>query len=139
MSTTAPAQVSLKQRAAKVLPSSLVDSLDRFVFSLRRNRIRFTHWFFGLFGQNVVARKDYYSTLPVLSEIEATRERWEKPSDLAGLDINVNALEKNLGELAENWETEFRGVAPDHAANAAKGFGPGYPAFDARTLYYVLR
>ncbi|MFL6155621.1 MAG: class I SAM-dependent methyltransferase, partial [Marmoricola sp.] len=46
---------------------------------------------------------------------------------------------KNLGELAENWETEFRGVAPDHAANAAKGFGPGYPAFDARTLYYALR
>jgi len=139
MSTTAPAQVSLKQRAAKVLPSSLVELLDGVVFSLRRTRIRFVHWFFGLFGQNVVGRTDYYSTLPVLAEIEATRERWEKPSELAGLNINVNALAKNLGELAENWESEFRQVAPDHAVNAAQGFGPGYPAFDARTLYYTLR
>ena len=139
MSVSAPVQVSLKQRAAKVLPASLVEFLDRFVFGLRRSRIRLRHWFFGLLGQNVIGRKDYYSTLPVLAEIEATRERWEKPSELAGIDINVNALEKNLGELAENWETEYRTVTGDHAVNAARGFGPGYPAFDARTLYYTLR
>jgi len=139
MSDFPPTRKNLKQRVAVFAPASVVEFLDRLVFGLRRSRIRFTHWFFGLFGQNVVATSDYYSTLPVLSELEATRARWEKPSELTGLNINVNALEKNLGELAENWEDEFRRVAPDHAANSARGFGPGYPAFDARTLYFTLR
>lgn len=132
-------QPSLKQRFARVLPPDAVDSLDRLAFRLRRGRILFIRWFFGMFGLNIVARKDYYSTLPVLAEIEATRERWEKPSDLAGVDIDLRGLEKNLGELADNWEAEFRAVAGDHRANSAQGFGPGYPAFDARTLYYTLR
>ncbi len=130
---------SLKQRVARFVPAGVVEALDRLAFRLRRGRILLSHWFFGLLGLNIVAKKDYYSTLPVLSEIEATRARWDKPSDLAGVDIDLRGLEKNLGELADNWEDEFRRVAPDHGANAAKGFGPGYPAFDARTLYYQLR
>ncbi len=130
---------SLKQRVARFVPANLVEALDRLAFRLRHGRIRLSHWFFGLLGLNIVGKKDYYSTLPVLSEIEATRARWDKPSDLAGVEIDLRGLEKNLGELADNWEDEFRSVAPDHGANAAKGFGPGYPAFDARTLYYQLR
>jgi hypothetical protein len=139
MSASSPAPLSLKQRVARVVPAGVVDRLDRLAFGARRRWIGFVHWIFGLFGQNVVAKKDYYSTLPVLSEIKATRARWEKPSELAGLDIDVVALEKALSTLADNWEDEFKRVAPDHGANSAKGFGPGYPAFDARTLYYSIR
>jgi predicted O-methyltransferase YrrM len=139
MSVSSSVPLSLKQRVARVAPMGLVEFLDRLMFGLRRSRIRFTHWFFGLFGQNVVAKKDYYSTLPVLSEIEATRARWDRPSDLVGVEANVNALSKNLGQLADVWEDEFRRVAGDHATNSARGFGPGYPAFDARTLYYKVR
>jgi predicted O-methyltransferase YrrM len=139
MSVSAPVRPTLKQRVARVVPASVVEFLDRSAFRARRTRIGFVHWFFGLFGQNVVAKKDYYSTLPVLSEIKATRARWDRPSALAGVDIDVVALQKNLGSLADAWEEEFRSVAPDHLANSAKGFGPGYPAFDARTLYYMTR
>ncbi|MCW2755522.1 MAG: hypothetical protein JWQ32_2933 [Marmoricola sp.] len=137
--TVSAVQPSLKQRVARVVPADVVDSLDRLAFRLRRGRVRLSHWFFGLLGLNIVAKKDYYSTLPVLSEIEATRARWDRPSELAGLQIDVMGLEKNLCALADTWEAEFRAAAPDHAANAARGFGPGYPAFDARTLYYKLR
>ncbi|MCW2786697.1 MAG: hypothetical protein JWP74_3214 [Marmoricola sp.] len=133
------AQMSMKQRVARVVPSGVVHALDRLAFRIRRNRIRLSHWFFGLLGLNIVAKKDYYSTLPVLADIEASRERWDRPSQLAGIEIDFMSLEKNLGILTDNWEDEFREVAPDHAANAAKGFGPGYPAFDARTLYYKIR
>jgi hypothetical protein len=139
MSVSSSVRLSLKQRVARVVPMNVVELLDRLMFGLRRSRIRLTHRFFGLLGQNVVARKDYYSTLPVLEEIESTRARWERPSELVGVEANVNALTKNLGELADRWEQEFRAVAPDHAANAARGFGPGYPGFDARTLYYQVR
>ncbi|MFL6062327.1 MAG: class I SAM-dependent methyltransferase [Marmoricola sp.] len=139
MSTSTSVPLSLKQRVAKVVPMGLVEVLDRLMFGLRRSRIRFTHWFFGLLGQNVVGKKDYYSTLPVLSELKANRARWERPSDLVGVEANVNVLSKTLGQLADSWEEEFRRVAGDHAANSARGFGPGYPAFDARTLYYKVR
>lgn len=139
MSLVAPAQLSTKQRIARVVPAGVVEFLDRAVYRLRRGRIRSAQWFFGLFGYNIVKKADYYSVLPVLSEIESTRERWEKPSALTGVDIDVAVLEKNLGTLADTWEEEFSRETGDYVANTQKGFGPGYPQFDARTLYYMLR
>ena len=130
---------SPKQRLASVLPASIVAWLDGVVFGIRRRRIRLVHRVFGLLGYNIVKRADYYSTLPVLDEIEATRERWERPSALAGLDIDVPALQKRLDQLADAWETEFVESSGSYVENTRRGFGPGYPEFDARTLYYVLR
>jgi hypothetical protein len=129
----------MKNLLRKLLPASTIDFLDRLLFNGRRRRIRGTQWFFGLFGFNIVKTADYYSVLPVLSEIESTRARWEKPSALTGVDIDVAALEKKLGTLADNWEDEFIRVTGDYLANTRKGFGPGYPYFDARTLYFMLR
>jgi predicted O-methyltransferase YrrM len=131
--------MSMKQLVRRLFPASLITLLDRMVFGFRKSRIRGAQWFFGLFGFNIVKKKDYYSVLPVLSEIEKTRSRWEKPSALVGVDIDVAVLEKNLGALADSWEAEFAPIAAEYLANTGKGFGPGYPAFDARTLYYMLR
>lgn len=129
----------MRELARRVLPAFVVTFLDGFLHNARKRRIRGAQWFFGLFGFNIVKKADYYSVLPVLSEIEKTRERWEKPSALTGVDIDVAVLEKNLGTLADNWEAEFTRVTGDYLANTKKGFGPGYPYFDARTLYYMLR
>ncbi|MGO4255633.1 class I SAM-dependent methyltransferase [Marmoricola sp. RAF53] len=134
-----PAPSSPKQKAARFLPAFLVSFLDRVVFNVRRGRIRGAQWFFGLFGYNIVKKADYYSVLPVLSEIEKTRARWDVPSELPGVDIDLTVLEKNLGSLADTWEQEFSSGTGDYLANTRKGFGPGYPQFDARTLYYMLR
>lgn len=136
MSTQKP---SAKQRAARVLPGSLVGLLDNLVFRARRGRIRAALWFFGLFGYNVVKRADYYSTLPVLTEIEKTRERWDRPSPLTGVAADVPGMKKLLDELATSWEAEFAAATGDYLENTRRGFGPGYPQFDARTLYYFLR
>lgn len=95
--------------------------------------------FFGWFGFNIVKRDDYYSTLPVLAEIEKTRARWDRPSSLTGLDIDVAEMRQRLTGLADRWEAEFVEHTGDYLANTRRGFGPGYPQFDARTLYYMLR
>jgi len=129
----------LRQRLARVLPLGLVDRLDRLVFRVRSARIRALHGLFARLGLNIAKRADYYSTLPVLGELRQTRSRWDRPSSLAGLQIDVGALCKRLGVMAEQWEDEFRGVAGDYVENTRRGFGPGLPAFDARTLYYFLR
>ena len=131
--------LSAKQRLSRVLPAFLVEWLDRRVFAARRARVRTVQRLFGALGYNVVKRADYYSTLPVLSEIEQTRARWDRPSSLTGLDIDTPAMQKRLGVLADQWESEFTEVTGDYLANTRMGFGPGYPEFDARTLYYMLR
>lgn len=129
----------MRELARRVLPASTTTFLDRILFAVRKRRIRGLQWFLGLFGFNIVKKADYYSVLPVLAEIEETRSRWEKPSALTGVDIDVAVLEKNLGALADAWEAEFTAVTGDYIANTQKGFGPGYPYFDARTLYFMLR
>ncbi|MGH3413901.1 MAG: class I SAM-dependent methyltransferase [Marmoricola sp.] len=130
---------SPRELAARFLPGVVVDALDRVVFRLRRARIRLVHALFARLGLNVVRRADYYSTLPVLDDITATRSRWDRPSALAGLEVDVPAMRARLLALADRWEPEFGKVTGDHLANSARGFGPGYPQFDARTLYYFLR
>lgn len=129
----------MKNLVRRLFPAAFIAFLDRLVFGFRKARIRTAMKIAGFFGYNLVKKKDYYSVLPVLSEIEATRERWEKPSALVGVDIDVAVLEKNLGTLADSWEAEFGRVTGDYVGNTRKGFGPGYPHFDARTLYYMLR
>ena len=130
---------SARELARRVLPLFMISHLDRLMFNLRRSRARFAQWIFGRFGYAIVKRADYYSVLPVLSEIEATRSRWDRPSALPGVDIDLSMLEKNLSTLADRWEAEFAVTTGDYLDNTGKGFGPGYPNFDARTLYYMLR
>lgn len=131
--------MSRKQWAQRFLPAVLVAWLDRLVFAVRRARIRAVHRTAARLGLNVVKRADYYSTLPVLEEIERSRARWDRPSSLVGVDIDVADMTARLDRLADRWEADFRAHAGDYAANQQQGFGPGYPAFDARTLYYMLR
>jgi hypothetical protein len=129
----------MRQVARRLLPAALVLRLDGLVFAGRRARIRLVRRLFALLGFNVVKRRDYYSTLPVLEEIERTRHRWDRPSPLTGLDVDVPAMTKTLDELATRWDDDYRATAGDYLANTRAGFGPGYPEFDARTLYYLLR
>jgi predicted O-methyltransferase YrrM len=131
--------MSAKDRAQQVLPHALVERLDRAVFALRGWRIRLLHRLFGLLGLNIVKRRDYYSTLPVLDELAATQARWNRPSALPGVDVDVEAMKQRLADLAERWDADFQQHAGDYLANQRAGFGPGYPSFDARTLYFMLR
>ena len=129
---------SAKSRAAKVLPAPVVVALDELIGKWRRARIRFVQWLFGLFGYNVAKKGDYYSTLPVLREIKATRERWDRPSELSGLNIDVARMTERFARLSR-WDDDYRAATGSYRENVLKGFGPGYPVFDARTLYFMLR
>lgn len=129
----------MKRRLEAILPASVVVRLDRWVFVWRHRRIRWLQGAAARLGYNVARRADYYSTLPVLSEIEASRARWDRPSALVGVTVDEVSLLTRLNDLADRWEAEFAEVTGDYLVNTRKGFGPGYPRFDARTLYYMLR
>jgi hypothetical protein len=128
-----------KARAAEYLSPEWVERLDRVAFRARQARLGAIRRGFGALGYNVARKADYYSPLPVLDEIRETRARWDRPSELPGLDVDVEALSARLVKLAEAWEGDFAATAGDYGTNLRRGFGPGYPAFDARTLFYMLR
>lgn len=129
----------MKQTLAHFLPAFVIEALDKLVYAVRRAQIRGLRRIAALLGFNIVKRDDYYSVLPVLEDIEATRERWDRPSGLAGIDIDVDALRTRLGDMADRWEADYAKFAGPWGENAKGDFGPGYPEFDARTLYYQLR
>ncbi|HZC69818.1 MAG TPA: hypothetical protein VE442_03900, partial [Jatrophihabitans sp.] len=97
----------LKQRAQRVLPTNLVQWLDRLVFVLRRARIRTVHRIFAALGVNIVKWRDYYSPLPVISDLDRNRARWDRPSELPGIDVAIEPMQERLAALADRWETDY--------------------------------
>lgn len=132
-------QRSAKERLRPFLPGATLEALDDLATGVRRRRIRAVRRLAGTAGFNVVKRADYYSTIPVLEEVEATRARWDRPSALAGLRLDPAEMAERLFGLIERWSADFAERTGDYAANQARGFGPGYPPLDARILYSMLR
>lgn len=128
-----------RERLRRLLPAAVVRLLDGLLFELRRRRIRLLHKVFARLGFAIVRRDDFYSTLPVLDEIERTRARWDRPSSLGGVTVDVAGMKDRFAVLAQRWEDDFERTTGDYLANQRRGFGPGYPRLDARTLYYMLR
>ena len=91
-STAAPAMrpPSKREVALRVLPSGVVGLLDRIVFRIRRGRVRLILALLRMVGLNAAQAGDYYSVLPVISELEKTRARWDRPSELVGMTYDAD-------------------------------------------------
>ena len=89
-------------------------------------------------GWNVARTADFYSPLPVLSEVAASRESWDRPSDLVGVGYDPEAMKSLLVGLIDSYGGEF-GALPPHREIKALGYGPGFPVIDALTTYLMVR
>jgi hypothetical protein len=77
--------------------------------------------------------------LPDQADLERHVDRWFKPSSMAGVKYDLDGMKRLFSTLHQTWGEDFSKTTGDYAANALRGFGPGYPYFDARGLYYMLR
>jgi hypothetical protein len=89
-------------------------------------------------GLNVVRARDFYSPLPVLSQLRRTRSRWDRPSRLAGVSYDLDAMKATLSSLLARYGDEYA-RQPSYDQNKRKGFGPGFTPFDAMVEYFMLR
>ncbi|MEM6704987.1 MAG: class I SAM-dependent methyltransferase [Acidobacteriota bacterium] len=89
-------------------------------------------------GLTVSRVKDYYSPLPVRAELLETRERWDRPSALAGVEIDLEAQRALHRELMDGWYEEYADLLPYDEAKAL-GYGPGFTIYDAMWLYLTMR
>jgi hypothetical protein len=129
----------MREWVRRNFPSWVVQKIDRALFWLRQFYIQTVHRLFRLLGFNIVRSGDFYSPLPRIDELQRNIQRWNKPSSLVGLDLNLMQMKSVLLHLHDRWGGEFKPIAEAYPANRRSGFGLGYPKFDARVLYYLIR
>lgn len=89
-------------------------------------------------GFNVARTGDYYSPLPVRAELERSRERWDRPSAMVGIEWDTPTMEDRLSRLVRDYGEELSELPPYEEAKRL-GYGPGFTVADAHLLYLVLR
>ena len=80
----------------------------------------------------------YYSPLPNVLELEKTRSRWAKPSDLPGIAVNTTEQMKNLKTTCRPYLDEYRNGNLYEAAAKSSGVR-GYGELESQILHAVVR
>ena len=103
----------------------------------RRNSVAFRRSLEAA-GFQVARDEDYYSPLPSVARLRANVARWNRTSALHGLEYDLAAMKSALAELLASFLGEFL-TYPPYAQVQKMGFGPGFTAMDALTLYMMIR
>jgi len=118
----------------RLLPASGQTALR----SLRRFSARGMRRLFEAMGYRVAQKSDYYSPLPLESELVRNERRWNKPGSMAGVSFDVDLYKQRLGKMIQKYADELRALPPYDAVSSLE-FGPGYPELDALLLYMMIR
>jgi hypothetical protein len=123
--------LSAKSVAKSILPD--------FVFRTIRNGLwRLTQRMADSFNQTLSRRGDFSSPLPDLDSLARHRARWDRPGDLAGVRYDLAAMKRRLEGLIDHYGNELDEI-PDPEVVLKEALGWGYPTFDAKLLYLMLR
>lgn len=89
-------------------------------------------------GVNVALSSDFYSPLPLLSELERSRDLWDRPSDLVGVSYDLEAMKTLFSQLVSSYGGDY-GALPSFEEIKARRFGPGFPVLDGMLIFLMLR
>ena len=117
------------------MPSPIYTALKRAYRAVHRGALRKA---LPSLGWNVYPSRDFYSPLPVLSELEKTRELWDKPSEMVGVRYDIEKMKTILERCVEHFGDEYTSL-PDYEEVKTLGMGPGFTIIDAMTLYFMVR
>ena len=81
---------------------------------------------------------DYYHALRPVAELERHAARWHRPSALAGVDYDLDAMAATLARLVADFGGEYAAL-PAYDRIQAERRGPGFTRVDAMVLYMMLR
>jgi hypothetical protein len=126
--------MSLTLRAKAVVPSPLWDVLKK----VKRVGVRAMQHSAAAVGLNIDRMDDFFSPLPVRSELLKTRALWDKPGSMAGVSYDLDAIKGRFGDLIRKWGGELREL-PRYEECKRSRFGWGYPLLDALTVYCMIR
>jgi predicted O-methyltransferase YrrM len=130
--------MSIKSFLKRVIPAPARSNIRRAQRRTKAFGTRTVRSVFRGLGFNVARRSDFYSPLPDINQLRRRRDRWDKPSSMAGIDFDVPAMKSTLTTLVQDYLQEYQQF-PSYEENARRGFGPGYTSVDAAVLYMMLR
>jgi predicted O-methyltransferase YrrM len=117
-----------------MLPTSVFRGLKGVKVAVTRSLVRLLI----RLGLNVQRTNDYYSVLPVVTDLERTRARWERASELVGIECDLDEFRSWYIECRNAWLAEAKEL-PTVSQLAAEGFGVGYVQGDATIHYGLIR
>ncbi len=126
----------MKAQARRILPSFVWNGLKS--VKQRVASPASVQKYMELAGYTVAQREDYYSPMSSVSELRSTFGRWNRPSRLKGVKYDLDSMKRDLSGLLSKYLDEFLQFPP-YGELVKKGFGPGYTAVDALTLYMMIR
>jgi predicted O-methyltransferase YrrM len=122
--------------AKRVLPPFLWNGLSRVKYKIASPvRVR---KYMDLIGYNVALKSDYYSPLTSAAELRSTVHRWNRPSALNAVRYDIEQMKSDLSDLFSRFLDEFSTIPPYEQLRQI-GYGQGYTAVDALTLYMMIR
>jgi predicted O-methyltransferase YrrM len=80
----------------------------------------------------------YYSPVPNIIELQRTKSVWGNPSDMPGIEVDLDAQLRHLGEACRPYQFEYAGNKIYHEGQD-KHFGPGYGPIEAQALHGMVR
>jgi hypothetical protein len=126
----------VKELAKQILPESVWRGLWRMKNAIA-TPVRVQR-FMDAAGYNVAEKADYYSPMSSVPELRASVPRWFKPSALVGVSYDLERMKRELSSLLTGYLDEFLTLPPYEELRRI-GYGPGYTAVDAFTLYSMIR
>ena len=130
--------MSLKRTLKAIIPPFLWNPGVRIKNRLRTRYLKGLRRLSESSGYTVARESDYYSPLNSVAQLRAKEARWNQPSALRGVDYDLEAMKADFADLASRYLEEFLALPP-YRALQQEGFGPGYTAVDAFTLYATVR
>jgi predicted O-methyltransferase YrrM len=122
----------------RTIMGALPESGQKALRNFKRNSFRTGRRLVEAIGYKVAKKSDYYSLLPSEFALERHEARWNKPSAMLGISIDIELYKCRLTGLFEKYTEELRAL-PHYEETRALGFGPGYPVLDAMLLYMTIR
>ena len=104
----------------------------------KRAAMRFIRKILYRAGYILTQRSNYYSPLISIEDLGPTFGRWNRPSALKGIDYDIACMKSVMSDLLSRYLGEFSAIPPYEQLQKV-GFGPGYTAVDALTLYMMIR
>jgi predicted O-methyltransferase YrrM len=89
-------------------------------------------------GWVVAPTSDYYHALRPVSELKRHAARWHRPSRMAGVAFDLDAMTATLEGLVSDHLQEYSAL-PSYDEIKRQRLGPGFTTVDAMVLYMMLR
>jgi predicted O-methyltransferase YrrM len=89
-------------------------------------------------GLNLARSRDYYSPLPVYSELARREKRWNRPSALGGVAYDLDGMRALTESLVREQGDSYRAL-PSYHELKGRGYGPGFTVIDGMFLFLMLR